>query len=209
MTLAFRRLRQGTDKYENILDKRSVIEFRIGILYTGLENFIPTMARRLRESSHLPAKDWSAWIFAMALEETERPRKNLSERGDGQVGLKNADLGDELARQNQQVNDLCGIYEWRATGRHGATPIVVYLGSTCPRCPGRWQKLQNRIVKYTTGGNHKAREINRALAKRYELWVRFKPAEDKEEAMKMENDLLDEYDYAWNIRRNGAQRQIL
>ena len=69
--------------------------------------------------------------------------------------------------------------------------------------------MQSRITKYTTDGSHKAGKINDALKNGYELWVRFKPAIDEEEGKRMENDLLATYDYAWNIRENSDQRQIL
>lgn len=165
------------------------------------------MDRKLREKSHLKAQGWTKWIFAMAPEGTRR-KKNLEQRI-GQVGFKNANLRAKLGKEIQRVKHRCGIYEWRATKHRGAAPIVVYLGSTCPRDRGQWQRMQSRIVQYSTDGNHKTDNINNALKNGYELWVRFKPAIDEEEAKRMENDLLARYDYAWNIRENGDQRQIL
>ena len=124
--------------------------------------------------------------------------------------MVNVKLGDKLEEQNENVENLCGIYEWRATRHGGSEPTVVYLGSTCPRGRGPWQRMGSRIVKYTTDGNHKTELINDALRNGYELWVRFQPAKGNEtKTRRMENDLLDKYDYAWNIRRNGQQRNIL
>ena len=189
---------------------RSIIEFRFGLLFTGQENFILAMFRKLRETSNLEREGWSGWIFSMAPKETQRRRTNLRERGRGREGFRNTKLRDELRKQNNNVEDLCGIYEWRATKDGGTAPKVVYLGSTCPRGCGQWQKMASRIEKYTKDGNHKAELINDALSKGYELWVRFKPANgDEKEARRMENDLLNEYDYAWNIRLNDRLRHIL
>lgn len=194
----------------NILDRRSISEFRLGLLITGKENFILAMARKLREKSHLEAEGWSEWMFSMAPEETTRQGTNLTERGNGQVGLKNVKLRDKLKEQNENVENLCGIYEWRATRHGGREPTVVYVGSTCPRPSGRWQRMANRILKYTKDGDHKEELINDALRNGYELWVRFKPANGNvTEARRMENDLLDKYDYACNIRRNVQERNIL
>ena len=137
----------------------------------------------------------------MAPENT--PRENCCEPRVNQVGFVNTKLTDSLEQANPDVACLCGIYEWRATGHYGVNPSVVYLGSTCPPCPGRnpWS-LENRIVAYTTHGNHKAELINCALTSGCELWVRFKSASFEREARDMENELLRKYNYAWNIRNN-------
>ena len=50
--------------------------------------------------------------------------------------------------------------------------------------------------------------MNEALTKRYELWVRVKTSEGRDNAEDMENKLLDKYDYAWNFRENGEIRHI-
>ena len=72
--------------------------------------------------------------------------------------------------------------------------------------------LGSRIREYCTDGSHKADRINRALERGYELWVRVKVAsgrQPKERAGSMENDLLDKYDYMWNIRRNKGRKRYL
>ena len=58
---------------------------------------------------------------------------------------------------------------------------------------------------------HKGTLINDALARGYELWVRVKIAESDEPrkyAEEMQNELLAQYNYAWNIR-NNAIRDLL
>lgn len=80
---------------------------------------------------------------------------------------------------------------------------MVYIGSTCTKNHG---SLRTRIKKYCRDGSHKKDYINDALAKGYELEVRMKTAPDKKEAERLENELLDKYDYAWNERRNGIRK---
>ena len=178
----------------------------------GRENsIIVAMNIRIRETSNLQgdeAHGWSKWIWAMAPENT--PRENhLERRVNDQVGFVNTNLTDSLRQANPNVAELCGIYEWRATEEYGANPSVVYLGSTCPpaRGPRPW-RLENRIVAYTKRGNHKKELINYALTRGCELWVRFKPAPVETEAREMENELLRQYNYAWNVRNNGVRPML-
>ena len=124
-------------------------------------------------------------------------------RGPDQVGYMWSNLDDFLRGKG----NLCGIYEWRAT-RDDQPNRVVYVGSTCTRGNG-CSKLRSRIRGYCTDGNHKADLINDALEKGYKLEVRYKKAANVDDARKKENQLLDKYDYAWNIRSNGSVRKIL
>ena len=133
----------------------------------------------------------------------ENNRINLEVRGQGQQGYMKSDIGVALG----DVGNNCGIYEWRAT-RNDQPNRVVYVGSTCPR-EGLCPRLRNRIIGYCTNGNHKQVLINDALRKGYELWVRYKLAENVEEARRLENELLAMYDYAWNVRRNDFIRGTL
>ena len=173
---------------------------------------------KYREISHLQgdeAHGWSDWIWAMAPENTRRVN-NLEPRGNNQEGVVNTNLADSLRQANPGVDKLCGIYEWRATQEYGTNPSVVYLGSTCPNAPdpdpgpgpgpgpSPWH-LENRIVAYTTHGNHKKELINDVLTRGCELWVRFKTAPAQQAASRMENELLRKYNYPWNIRNNGVR----
>ena len=154
----------------------------------------------LRENSHLPLEGWSYWIWAMAPSNTIR--KGTKPRRHGEVGTMNPRILAALNEVNPRVRirNLCGVYEWRATVAFGWEPRVVYVGST--------RNLQNRIYGYCEKGNHKSALVDDALRRGYELWVRFKPAENEEQARRMENELLAMYNYAWNVRRN-ALRVIL
>ena len=129
-------------------------------------------------------------------------------RGPGQPGYMWSNIRNVL----NEVAGLCGIYEFQVRGTlpgqlQGA---IVYVGSTCPRGAdgGLCRKLNSRIINYCRQGNHKAFQINGALRRGYELWVRYKQARSAEEAQAWENALLAEYDYAWNVRNNGYIRAV-
>lgn len=125
-------------------------------------------------------------------------------RGRNQEGF----IWKNILKEGTIPRDLCGIYEWR-TIRQGQPKRgqVVYVGSTCTR-RGTFHWLQNRILGYCSTGNHKKDLINEALKRGYTLEVRYKEANDEEDAKTKENELLAKYNYAWNIRNNGL-RDIL
>ena len=163
---------------------------------------------RLREKSRLEEDEnegWSRWNRAMVPPFVED--RNLEPRGPNQDGFICSSIRSAFPDQARH----CGIYEWRAKGIFDGQPnYVVYVGSTCREKPGA---LKDRILEYCNDGSHKERLINDALRKGYELWVRVKIVEgshrSKKDAEEMENDLLDSYDYAWNVRNNGRIRNIL
>ena len=159
------------------------------------------MALPWRERSHLPVAGWSDW------ERTMLPRQtvgyNLEPRGPNQAGFICSSIRNAFPDQAEH----CGIYEWQARGTLPDQPNhVVYVGSTCSCKPG---SLRGRILEYCRNGSHKDDLINDALRRGYELWVRVKSAGDRETAEDLENDLLDRYNYAWNVRCNGGLRCIL
>lgn len=164
--------------------------------------------RRLREKRRLKreqSQGWSKWKKAMVPLDPHRKH-----RGDpDQVGL----IHSRIEKAFRDKARHCGIYEWRAEGTLSGQPdrTVVYVGSTC-RCPSKPGVLLARILEYCRDGSHKKDLINDALRKGYELWVRVKVVEGKNPrkgAEKMENALLNKYDYAWNTRLNGEIRYIL
>ena len=159
---------------------------------------------RLRENSRVQGEQrrgWSTWTRAMI--PPDSIGRHLELRGPGQVGYMSSSIEDALGN----LAELCGIYEWRAKGTRFDQPnYVVYVGSTCFR--RKPQKLGSRIIRYCKYGNHKKDLINEALAERYELWVRVKPASSEREAQSLENALLRDYDYAWNKRQNGGDDGI-
>ena len=154
------------------------------------------MALPGRENSHLPVAGWSDWERAMV------PPQNAGycheSRGPNRVGFICSSIRNAFPDQAEH----CGIYKWQARGTlHRQPNRVVYVGST--------GSLRGRILEYCTNGSHKGDLINDALHRGYELWVRVKSARDRETAEDLQNDLLDRYNYAWNVRRNGGLRRIL
>ena len=160
--------------------------------------------RRDREISRLQgsqAQNWTNWVKAMLPPNTKG--NNLEARGQGQVGSICTNIRSAFPDKARN----CGIYEWRAKGTLDDQPnYIVYVGSTCRDKPGA---LRRRINEYCTGGSHKAKLMNDALTKGYELWVRVKTSEGRNNAEDMENKLLEKYDYAWNFRENEEIRHIL
>ena len=157
--------------------------------------------KTFREDSRLhspQSENWSKWKKAMV---PLYDRTNTVNRDQNQVGF----IWKYILNYGN-LPELCGIYEWRAI-RQNQPNRVVYVGSTCSRC-GHYEPLQSRILGYCSHGNHKAALINDALRKGYTLEVRYKPTWDEPQARKLENDLLDMYDYAWNERRNGGKLGI-
>ena len=128
---------------------------------------------------------------------------NLERRERWQVGSMWSGMRNAFRGEAGQ----CGIYEWQAR-REDQPNRVVYVGSTCR---GKPEALRDRILEYCTNGSHKARLINLALRRGYELRVRVKGAGGyssrfEEEAEDMENDLLAKYNYAWKERMNGGTK---
>lgn len=169
--------------------------------------------RKKREQSHLQGEEsegWSDWkmaivpsIFPLIVE-----GRNLELRGPNQVGF----ICSSIRNAFPDEANCCGIYEWSADGTLLDKPDhVVYVGSTCRGKPGA---LRGRILEYCRDGSHNEHLMNDALRSRgYGLWVRVKTVEgshpSRKDAEDMENDLLDRYDYAWNITNNRRMRDIL
>ena len=158
------------------------------------------MPRIFRENAQPTDEGWSSWEKAIVPDEPLG--EDYETRGDGEKGV----MCKEIRKVLPDVMRRCGIYEWQARGTFVGQPdeVVVYVGSTCTRKPGA---LRRRILEYCVNGSHKSAIINTALERGYELWVRVKTSNGtRKGAEKMENELLEEYDYAWNFRNNGKSR---
>ena len=175
------------------------------------------MPRRHREDARLDTEGWSRWVRGIVPEKNGRVvgrhRQHFERRSDDQQGLLCTNIREALPDEMSE----CGIYEWQARrprrGTRAGHRNVVYVGSTCRAKPGA---LRDRILEYCVSGSHKSENINDALQRGYELWVRVKTSgrssdHSREAAGNMENKLLERYDYAWNFRNNGKRRirQIL
>lgn len=116
--------------------------------------------------------------------------------------------------------DRCGVYEFKiAVSEQGRTRHkVVYVGCTCRQACG--DSLKQRIEEYMKHGSHKTQQINAALGRRAKIYVRVMPCATpidksqssldavRREALRMESQLLNTYDYAWNEVQNGKMRAI-
>lgn len=164
--------------------------------------------RPLREQFDLLAEGWSDWTLVM------RRRQGGDTnyvRRDGHEGFYRRTWSDD----DEIVDDVqqCGVYEFKLV--KGNQHNCVYVGCTC-RCRGDGS-LRARINEYLHNGSHKAGKINDALRRDAEIHVRVKPCtrpnggdmnDWRKRAERMENDLLRQYDYAWNQRKNGEMRRI-
>lgn len=141
------------------------------------------------------SQHWTGWVKAMV---PNSGGDYVRERtGDGYMHTN-----IERAFINNVLNE-CGIYEWKAVGTlDHQGDYVVYVGSTCRKRGS----LKRRIKEYCRDGSHKSHFINRALSQGYELWVRVRVSTDKDVSGKMENQFLNNYNYAWNTRLNGQTR---
>ena len=163
------------------------------------------MGRKLRENAHLSAEGWSDWVRAIVPAENQHDEHSYEDRSADQTGVMCTNIREVLEHEMSK----CGIYEWQARQPGGRN--VVYVGSTCTAKRG---SLRTRVLQYCTHGSHKSELINDALERGYELFVRVKTSgrnnmNNKLRAEEMENGLLEQYDYAWNIRGNDADRDIL
>ena len=164
------------------------------------------MAKPRRERSRLPRKGWSKWTNAM-VPPLYAVGENFQRRGPNQVGF----MSSSIKRALPYLARLCCIYEWGVKRPLlGETKMrVVYVGSICRVIPGA---SRDRIQSYCRDGSHKENLMNLALLKGYELSVCVKPTRTRSKlnAEKMENKLLDKYNYAWNKQNNGNRvRDIL
>ena len=147
---------------------------------------------------------WSDWVLAMTPICHVDFRKRSTEEHYDRPGYKITKAALQREFDDERAEYSCGIYEWKARSYAGEE-YVVYIGCTCR---GKKGNFIERINEYCIDGAHKCDEIDDALTKDYQLWVRFKGSGDsgiahdgnKQCAEKDENRVLKYYDYAWNIR---------
>ena len=157
-------------------------------------------------ASPLLRHGWSDWVKAMVPQAALQPQ--FSTQRPNRWKQESEEILANAPGLYYDVGSGYGIYEWQARKAESwkETKIVVYIGSTSN---ARLESLRDRVQEYCRNGSHKADLINDALTNGYELWFRVKSAPDRQTAEDLENELLDRYDYAWNVRRNGEFRRIL
>lgn len=180
--------------------------------------------RVLREGPnvHLRGEDgrgWSGWVEVMRRYAKVGYVRRVGDDGQRLKGFRREEWanGPVIADYVQH----CGIYEFKVVytcGRPPARSKIVYVGSTCR--DGGSPSLQRRVQEYLNHGSHKRPLINTALSQPHaEIHVRVKRVTLpggrnvdvmalREQAEQMENNLLIQYDYAWNERVNVAIRRI-
>ena len=163
--------------------------------------------RRPREEANetgILRDGWSDWVKAIEPnEQGRRPDAQFyTERPNG-FTRRSRQILDEALCPGSSARSEQGIYEWQA--RKSWQKIVVYIGST--DSPS-YEPLTPRIRKYCTAQSNIEDKISSALKNGYELWVRVREIIDHPTADRLENELLGQFDYAWNEKQNGI-RNIL
>jgi hypothetical protein len=85
-------------------------------------------------------------------------------------------------------------YELSIAGPRGGDRLIVYVGET--------SNEQRRVITYASTGSHLAKIIASHLKDGWHLYYRAQSKETKQQAVQMQNRLLAEYEYDWNILLN-------
>jgi len=86
-------------------------------------------------------------------------------------------------------------YELAIAGPRYGKLRIVYVGET--------SNERRRVVAYAQHGSHLSEIIHSHLRQGWCLYYRARIANTKKHAVEMENNLLREYDYDWNLRLNS------
>ena len=158
-------------------------------------------------ASPLLRHGWSDWVKAMVPQAALQPQFS-AQRPNG-WRQESKEILANAPGLYYDVGSGYGIYEWQArkVEKLNERKIVVYIGGTSNVHPE--SSLRDTVKEYCNNGSHNAHLINDALTKGYELWFRVKSAPDRQTAEDLKNELLDRYDYAWNVGQNGELRRIL
>ena len=104
------------------------------------------------------------------------------------IANRDAWYGDELDW------DGPACYELSIAGPRGGNRCIVYVGETkCER---------SRVVAYASYGSHLSEIIHTHLHGGWHLYYRARAAATKEEAVRLQDNLLDRWDYDWNLKLN-------
>ena len=86
-------------------------------------------------------------------------------------------------------------YELAIGGPRGGNLRIVYVGETISE--------SRRVIAYASYGSHLSKIIEWHLKQGWHLHYRAQTKNSKREAVRMQNNLLAELDYDWNIQLNG------
>jgi GIY-YIG domain-containing protein len=85
-------------------------------------------------------------------------------------------------------------YELGLGGPRGGNIQPIYVGETANE--------RNRITSYASHGSHIKDEIDKSLRAGYALYYRAQALTSKRAAKQMQNNMLEFFDYDWNIHYN-------
>ena len=85
-------------------------------------------------------------------------------------------------------------YELAIGGPRGGNIKIVYVGET--------SNEKNRVSAYAKHGSHLSEIIHDHLNQGWNLFYRAQTMKSKDRAIRMQDNLLSEYDYDWNIKLN-------
>jgi hypothetical protein len=86
-------------------------------------------------------------------------------------------------------------YELAVAGPHGGNLRIVYVGETISE--------RKRVAAYARSGSHLSKIIAAHLRDGWHLWYRARAARSKAHAVEMQDSLLLQYDYDWNLKLNS------
>lgn len=105
----------------------------------------------------------------------------------------------KIADRNSWFDDTLdwdgpACYELAIGGPRGGNLKIVYVGETINE--------SKRVIAYASHGSHLADTIRWHLNRGWHLFYRAQTKNSKQEAVRMQNNLLTEFDYDWNILLN-------
>lgn len=100
------------------------------------------------------------------------------------------DFADELPDDGPACYELGIVHEEDSLDEMD----IVYIGETCD--------LYQRCCSYAEHGSHLWEVIDDHLEDGFELYVRYKLFNTKEDAQEYELEMLYKFDYEWNIKNN-------
>jgi hypothetical protein len=92
-------------------------------------------------------------------------------------------------------HDGPACYELSIAGPRGGDRRTVYVGET--------KSESTRIAAYASHGSHLSAIIDAHLREGWTLWYRGVACNSKAAAKRMQDNLLTEYDYPWNLQLNS------
>jgi hypothetical protein len=86
-------------------------------------------------------------------------------------------------------------YELGIAGPRGGNLKIVYVGET--------SNEKRRVATYASSGSHLAEIIEKHLKDGWHLFYRAQIKASKKDAVRMQNGLLEKFDYDWNLLLNA------